>query len=186
MANIAAQQNAARQQASSNTANAVGAAVGGTMAVGSLMDWWKDGGKVSTAKLIRTGGIKKYAAGGQVGQSIEDYEQAQIIDANQPINAVDIDQQWADAAASYKPYVAPPKKIGGLPWMRIAARMKQQAGQAAGPAQEGGQARMPPGLTSALKGATSTPAVIEQHMLGGQAGGQQQKMQRGFFNIETP
>jgi hypothetical protein len=84
MANIAAQQNAARQQASNNTANAVGSAVGGTMAVGSLMNWWKDGGKVSKAGF--RGGIKR----------------------------------------------------------------------------------------------------LEQHMLGGQAGGQQQKMQQGFFNIETP
>ena len=84
MANIAAQQNAARQQASNNTANAVGSAVGGTMAVGSLMGWWKDGGKVSKAGF--RGGIKR----------------------------------------------------------------------------------------------------LEQHMLGGQAGGQQQKMQQGFFNIEAP
>lgn len=84
MANIAAQQNAAKQQSSSNTANAVGSAVGGTMAVGSLMNWWKDGGKVSKAGY--KGGIKR----------------------------------------------------------------------------------------------------LEQHMLGGQAGGQQQKMQQGFFSIETP
>lgn len=84
MANIAAQQNAAKQQSSNSTSNAVGAAVGGTMAVGSLMDWWKDGGKVSKAGY--KGGIKR----------------------------------------------------------------------------------------------------LEQHMLGGQAGGQQQKMQQGFFNIETP
>lgn len=190
-----ANQKAMRDQQQSN---AIGNAVAGGLMAYSM---FKDGGKVRGIGGLRTlskreydkiaagEGVERHAAGGNVGQSYDQYAATQTVPDTTPSAYQGITKaEWDAAAAKYeslKPVEQP--KINGVlgAFLSAAKRGAFMEGNVTSSAGEqesegGGLARIIPGKSNIFQGGGK---VVERHMLGGAAGSQQGN--QGFFQMQS-